>query len=128
MPSHPVALDLLARYGPMVVSSANLTGHPPPRGNPGGYARFNHQVSDGAGMGPEEVSEADPEAGAVLVLPRSGHVDQEGAISVGFCPHVPDSDCLGQQTQGSPSERVVLIQQHRLWVQVPRCAWSRAAS
>lgn len=31
MPSDPVALDLLARSGPMAVSSANLTGHTPPQ-------------------------------------------------------------------------------------------------
>ena len=29
MPQHPVALALLAETGPMAVSSANLTGHPP---------------------------------------------------------------------------------------------------
>jgi len=29
MPQHPVALELLAETGPMAVSSANLTGHPP---------------------------------------------------------------------------------------------------
>ncbi|MDT0469938.1 L-threonylcarbamoyladenylate synthase [Streptomyces gibsoniae] len=31
MPAHPLALDLLARTGPMAVSSANLTGHPSPQ-------------------------------------------------------------------------------------------------
>ncbi|RFC78207.1 L-threonylcarbamoyladenylate synthase [Streptomyces sp. AcE210] len=31
MPSHPVALDLLAETGPMAVSSANLTGRPSPQ-------------------------------------------------------------------------------------------------
>ncbi|WP_042391071.1 L-threonylcarbamoyladenylate synthase [Streptacidiphilus melanogenes] len=31
MPDHRVALDLLARTGPMAVSSANLTGHPSPQ-------------------------------------------------------------------------------------------------
>ena len=29
MPQHPVALELLAETGPMAVSSANVTGHPP---------------------------------------------------------------------------------------------------
>ncbi len=29
MPQHPVALELLAETGPMAVSSANMTGHPP---------------------------------------------------------------------------------------------------
>jgi tRNA threonylcarbamoyl adenosine modification protein (Sua5/YciO/YrdC/YwlC family) len=30
MPSHPVALDLLARTGPLAVSSANISGQPAP--------------------------------------------------------------------------------------------------
>ncbi|MCW5250613.1 MULTISPECIES: L-threonylcarbamoyladenylate synthase [unclassified Streptomyces] len=30
MPLHPVALELLTDFGPMAVSSANLTGHPAP--------------------------------------------------------------------------------------------------
>jgi tRNA threonylcarbamoyl adenosine modification protein (Sua5/YciO/YrdC/YwlC family) len=29
MPDHPVALEILERTGPLAVSSANLTGHPP---------------------------------------------------------------------------------------------------
>ena len=29
MPDHPIALDLLERTGPLAVTSANLTGHPP---------------------------------------------------------------------------------------------------
>lgn len=29
MPDHPVALDLIARTGPLAVSSANRSGHPP---------------------------------------------------------------------------------------------------
>ncbi|GAA2054412.1 L-threonylcarbamoyladenylate synthase [Streptomyces carpaticus] len=31
MPLHPVALELLKEFGPMAVSSANLTGHPAPQ-------------------------------------------------------------------------------------------------
>ena len=30
MPKHPVALDVLSSTGPLAVSSANRTGHPPP--------------------------------------------------------------------------------------------------
>jgi tRNA threonylcarbamoyl adenosine modification protein (Sua5/YciO/YrdC/YwlC family) len=30
MPDHPLALELIARTGPLAVSSANRTGHPPP--------------------------------------------------------------------------------------------------
>jgi tRNA threonylcarbamoyl adenosine modification protein (Sua5/YciO/YrdC/YwlC family) len=30
MPQHPVALDVLSSTGPLAVSSANRTGHPPP--------------------------------------------------------------------------------------------------
>ncbi|POX56646.1 threonylcarbamoyl-AMP synthase [Streptomyces sp. Ru71] len=30
MPLHPVAIELLTEFGPMAVSSANLTGHPAP--------------------------------------------------------------------------------------------------
>lgn len=65
-------------------------------------------------MGPEEVSEADPEAGAIPVLSRSGHVDQEGALVVGFRPYLADADRLGQQAQGRPTERVVLFLRFRL--------------
>jgi L-threonylcarbamoyladenylate synthase len=31
MPLHPVAIELLTEFGPMAVSSANLTGHPAPQ-------------------------------------------------------------------------------------------------
>jgi L-threonylcarbamoyladenylate synthase len=31
MPLHPVAIELLKEFGPMAVSSANLTGHPAPQ-------------------------------------------------------------------------------------------------
>ncbi|MET7638467.1 L-threonylcarbamoyladenylate synthase [Streptomyces sp. NPDC005438] len=31
MPLHPVAIELLTDFGPMAVSSANLTGHPAPQ-------------------------------------------------------------------------------------------------
>lgn len=31
MPLHPVAIELLTEFGPMAVSSANLSGHPAPR-------------------------------------------------------------------------------------------------
>lgn len=31
MPLHPVALELLKEFGPMAVTSANLTGHPAPQ-------------------------------------------------------------------------------------------------
>ncbi len=31
MPLHPVAIELLTEFGPMAVSSANLTGHPSPQ-------------------------------------------------------------------------------------------------
>ena len=29
MPDHPLALELLSRHGPLAVSSANRSGHPP---------------------------------------------------------------------------------------------------
>ena len=31
MPLHPVAIELLKDFGPMAVSSANLSGHPAPQ-------------------------------------------------------------------------------------------------
>lgn len=31
MPLHPLAIELLTDFGPMAVSSANLSGHPPPQ-------------------------------------------------------------------------------------------------
>ncbi|CAL9529624.1 Putative threonylcarbamoyl-AMP synthase [Streptomyces sp. enrichment culture] len=45
MPLHPVALELLNEFGPMAVSSANLTGHPAPEDCDAAQAMLGDSVS-----------------------------------------------------------------------------------
>jgi tRNA threonylcarbamoyl adenosine modification protein (Sua5/YciO/YrdC/YwlC family) len=44
MPLHPVALEILAETGPMAVSSANATGHPPAATAAEAQAQLGYQV------------------------------------------------------------------------------------
>ncbi|GGS27548.1 L-threonylcarbamoyladenylate synthase [Streptomyces griseoviridis] len=45
MPLHPVAIELLTEFGPMAVSSANLTGHPAPEDCDAAQAMLGDSVS-----------------------------------------------------------------------------------
>ncbi|GLW44444.1 threonylcarbamoyl-AMP synthase [Streptomyces sp. NBRC 14336] len=45
MPLHPVAIELLTDFGPMAVSSANLTGHPAPEDCDAAQAMLGDSVS-----------------------------------------------------------------------------------
>jgi L-threonylcarbamoyladenylate synthase len=44
MPLHPVALEILTETGPMAVSSANATGHPPAATAADAQAQLGYQV------------------------------------------------------------------------------------
>ncbi|MGH8775929.1 MAG: L-threonylcarbamoyladenylate synthase [Jiangellaceae bacterium] len=45
MPLHPVALEVLGETGPMAVSSANLSGQPPPRSGPQAREQLGEAVT-----------------------------------------------------------------------------------
>ncbi|NGO67427.1 L-threonylcarbamoyladenylate synthase [Streptomyces boncukensis] len=52
MPLHPVAIELLNEFGPMAVSSANLTGHPAPQGCDAAQEMLGESVSVYLDAGP----------------------------------------------------------------------------
>ncbi|WP_328629359.1 L-threonylcarbamoyladenylate synthase [Streptomyces sp. NBC_00353] len=77
MPSHPAALDLLARTGPMAVSSANLTGQPSPQDCDAAQGMLGDSVAVYLDGGPTEAAVASSIVditGAVPVLKRAGAI------------------------------------------------------
>ncbi|MGC0420155.1 L-threonylcarbamoyladenylate synthase [Embleya sp. AB8] len=77
MPSHPVALELLARTGPMAVSSANLTGRPSPQDCDAAQGMLGDSVAVYLDAGPTEAAVASSIVdltGAVPVLKRAGAI------------------------------------------------------
>ncbi len=80
MPLHPVALELLKEFGPMAVSSANLTGHAPPQTCDGAREMLGDSVAvylDG-GATPDTVPSSIVDVtGQVPVLLRAGAVSEE---------------------------------------------------
>ncbi|GAA2932145.1 L-threonylcarbamoyladenylate synthase [Streptomyces sp. NPDC003016] len=80
MPLHPVAIELLTEFGPMAVSSANLTGHPAPEDCDAAQAMLGDSVSvylDGGptpGIVPSSIVDV---TGKVPVLLRAGALDAE---------------------------------------------------
>ena len=83
MPLHPVALDLLARTGPLAVSSANRTGSPP--ATDAGTAQV--QLGDGVAVYLDGGPSGDPVPSTIVDLTglRSGgapRVLREGALSL----------------------------------------------
>lgn len=79
MPLHPVALELLRDVGPMAVSSANISGSPPPATASGALRQLGRSVSvylDGGNSG-------EPVASTVVDLTGDDPlVLREGAVSV----------------------------------------------
>ncbi|MGP4111991.1 L-threonylcarbamoyladenylate synthase [Streptomyces sp. 4N509B] len=88
MPLHPVALDLLKDFGPMAVSSANLTGHPAPQTCDDAREMLGDSVAvylDG-GPTPDTVPSTIVDVtGRVPVLRRAGAISEEELRAV-----VPD--------------------------------------
>jgi len=78
MPLHPVALDLLREVGPMAVSSANRTGHPP--ASSAQMAR--EQLGDSVGVYLDGGPSGEPVASTIVDLTQQQpRVLREGAIS-----------------------------------------------
>lgn len=80
MPSHPVALELLAETGPMAVSSANLTGHPSPQDCDAAQGMLGDSVAVYLDGGPTEAAVASSIVdltGLVPVLKRAGAISAE---------------------------------------------------
>ncbi|MDT0341433.1 L-threonylcarbamoyladenylate synthase [Streptomyces litchfieldiae] len=80
MPLHPVALELLKEFGPMAVSSANLTGHAPPQDCDGAQEMLGDSVAVYLDGGPTLdiiPSSIVDVTGPVPVLLRAGAVSEE---------------------------------------------------
>ena len=79
MPLHPVAIDLLQSTGPMAVSSANISGMPPPSTYEDAFGQLGDAVEVYLDGGPTGASVASTIVDATSDVPR---VLRVGAISV----------------------------------------------
>ncbi|GAA2323307.1 L-threonylcarbamoyladenylate synthase [Streptomyces caniferus] len=80
MPLHPVAIELLTEFGPMAVSSANLTGHPSPQDCDAAQEMLGDSVSvylDGGPTPAAVPSSIVDVTGKVPVLLREGALSAE---------------------------------------------------
>ncbi|WFB07377.1 threonylcarbamoyl-AMP synthase [Streptomyces sp. LX-29] len=80
MPLHPVAIELLTEFGPMAVSSANLTGHPSPQDCDAAQEMLGDSVSVYLDAGPTPAavpSSIVDVTGKVPVLLRAGALTAE---------------------------------------------------
>ncbi|MFE0189759.1 L-threonylcarbamoyladenylate synthase [Streptomyces sp. NPDC059008] len=80
MPLHPVAIELLTEFGPMAVSSANLTGHPSPQDCDAAQEMLGDSVSvylDGGPTPAAVPSSIVDVTGAVPVLLREGAISAD---------------------------------------------------
>ncbi|GHF50996.1 threonylcarbamoyl-AMP synthase [Streptomyces mashuensis] len=80
MPLHPVAIELLTEFGPMAVSSANLTGHPAPQTCDAAQEMLGDSVSvylDGGATPADVPSSIVDVTGEVPVLLRAGALSAE---------------------------------------------------
>ncbi|MEW1752429.1 L-threonylcarbamoyladenylate synthase [Streptomyces angustmyceticus] len=80
MPLHPVAIELLTEFGPMAVSSANLTGHPSPQDCDAAQEMLGDSVSvylDGGPTPAAVPSSIVDVTGRVPVLLREGALTAE---------------------------------------------------
>ncbi|WP_460955019.1 L-threonylcarbamoyladenylate synthase [Parasphingorhabdus pacifica] len=79
MPLHPVALDLLREVGPMAVSSANLTGHPPPST----AEQAREQLGDAVSVYLDGGAAGEPVASTIVDLTQdTPRVLREGAVGI----------------------------------------------
>lgn len=78
MPLHPVAIELLTEFGPMAVSSANLTGHPSPQDCDAAQEMLGDSVSVYLDGGP---TPAAVPSSIVDVTGKTPVLLREGAIS-----------------------------------------------
>ncbi|MFE1175639.1 L-threonylcarbamoyladenylate synthase [Streptomyces sp. NPDC058773] len=80
MPLHPVAIELLTEFGPMAVSSANLTGHPSPQDCDAAQEMLGDSVSvylDGGPTPAAVPSSIVDVTGRIPVLLREGAIGAE---------------------------------------------------
>lgn len=80
MPLHPVAIELLTEFGPMAVSSANLTGHPAPQTCDAAQQMLGDSVAvylDGGPTPAAVPSSIVDVTGSVPVLRRAGAISAE---------------------------------------------------
>lgn len=80
MPLHPVAIELLTEFGPMAVSSANLSGHPSPQDCDAAQDMLGDSVSvylDGGPTPATVPSSIVDVTGKVPVLLRAGALSAE---------------------------------------------------
>ncbi|MFI7242254.1 L-threonylcarbamoyladenylate synthase [Streptomyces qinglanensis] len=80
MPLHPVAIELLNEFGPMAVSSANLSGHPAPKDCDEAQEMLGESVAvylDGGPTQDNVPSSIVDVTGAVPVLLRAGAIDAD---------------------------------------------------
>ncbi|MFF4601450.1 L-threonylcarbamoyladenylate synthase [Streptomyces sp. NPDC001339] len=85
MPLHPVAIELLTEFGPMAVSSANLTGHPAPQDCDAAQEMLGDSVSvylDGGPTPAAVPSSIVDVTGKVPVLLREGAVSADDLRTV----------------------------------------------
>jgi tRNA threonylcarbamoyl adenosine modification protein (Sua5/YciO/YrdC/YwlC family) len=102
MPSHPLALELLGETGPLAVSSANMTGHPPALDAEQAREQFHESVAVylDAGPTPSPVASTIVDlTGRVPRLRRAGAVTLEQLREV-----LPDLEAPGD-TVAAPGPR-----------------------
>ncbi|UNS98994.1 threonylcarbamoyl-AMP synthase [Streptomyces tubbatahanensis] len=93
MPLHPVAIELLTEFGPMAVSSANLTGHPAPATCDEAQDMLGESVAvylDGGPTQDNVPSSIVDVSGPVPLLLRAGALDADELRKV-----VPDLEVAG---------------------------------
>ncbi|MBB5071583.1 L-threonylcarbamoyladenylate synthase [Saccharopolyspora gloriosae] len=79
MPLHPVALDLLREVGPMAVSSANRTGHPPASA----AEQAREQLGESVGVYLDGGPAGEPVASTIVDLTQpQPRVLREGAVTL----------------------------------------------
>ncbi len=79
MPLHPVAVELLAETGPMAVSSANKSGHPPATTVQDATEQLGEEVSVYLDGGPSEAGVASTIVDVTAETPR---VVRHGAVGI----------------------------------------------
>src|SRR5690554_5254822 len=125
-PDHPAALALLARTGPLAVSSANKTGQAPTTTATGALDQLGDSVSDyldgGTAPGGLESSIVDA-TGSALRLVRAGAISLEVLREVA---EVEAGRAAGASTSSSSSSRLPSLSSSRPWCGASRCARGRS--
>jgi len=94
MPLHPVAIDLLRLVGPMAVSSANRSGHPPATTASAAHDQLGEQVAVYLDGGPSPIGVAS------TVVDITGEVPR--VLRVGAVPLDRLRDVVGAVEDGTP--------------------------